>query len=53
MQDFETKSLSFDADDELHNPRPAEQDFDRVPGGDTLTHLHGPPRMGGGEPGRD
>ena len=30
MQDFETKSLSFDAYDELHNPRPAEQDFDRV-----------------------
>ena len=30
MKDLETKSLSFDAYDELRNPRPAEQDFDRI-----------------------
>ena len=30
MKDLDTKSLSFDAYDELRNPRPAEQDFDRV-----------------------
>ena len=30
MKDQNTKSLSFDDYDELHNPRPAEQDFDRV-----------------------
>ena len=30
MKDLDTKSLSFDAYDELHNPRPTEQDFDRV-----------------------
>jgi uncharacterized protein len=30
MKDLDTKSLSFDAYDELRNPRPSEQDFDRV-----------------------
>ena len=30
MKDLDTKSLSFDAYDELRNPRPTEQDFDRV-----------------------
>lgn len=30
MKDQDTKSLSFDAYDELHHPRPALQDFDRV-----------------------
>ena len=30
MNDLDTKSLSFDAYDELRHPRPAEQDFDRV-----------------------
>ena len=30
MKDFDRKSLSFDAFDELRDPRPAEQDFDRI-----------------------
>ncbi len=30
MKDIDTKPLSFDAYDELRNPRPVEQDFDRV-----------------------
>ena len=30
MKDLDTKSLSFDAYDDLRNQRPSEQDFDRV-----------------------